>query len=333
MMSPKGSERALTAAGQAFFAQLSRELVPEEETLIRLLRELGTAAASLLPRCVSIQDWAERRVPAELAVEVNASGLVYVKPNIQHKVSKPPPPVRPADPSTPAPPPPPSSKRLYPKAPVQPAPSPLERFLSSLPQDELSPLEETLRQTILQRLSKYSHISVANMQSNQWVRTAATAVLPADVPLEDWIQNRIGGEVGIDKHGTISLMVLPPKGERAQMVAEATRAFIADLPEDSFTEGELVLRSRVLHAMSTWKKSSQLTVGMLAPIPAVAAARRKCLPIMVSFSTWLEERMGKEISVWPLPSGQLAVGLAGEPDPGADQDPSEQWPEKKRRLG
>ncbi|CAE7836217.1 unnamed protein product [Symbiodinium sp. CCMP2592] len=65
---------------EAFFAQLpATDLSPAEASLLRALLALGEAAIALgLPAGVSLQEWAERRVPNHCVGQVNATGLVFI---------------------------------------------------------------------------------------------------------------------------------------------------------------------------------------------------------------------------------------------------------------
>lgn len=65
---------------EAFFAQLpATDLSPAEASLLRALLALGDAAIALgLPAGVSLQEWAERRVPGRCVGQVNATGLVFI---------------------------------------------------------------------------------------------------------------------------------------------------------------------------------------------------------------------------------------------------------------
>ena len=65
---------------ESFFAKLPGDsLSPEEARLLKALLALGEAACALgLPAGVSLQEWAERRVPGEWVGAVNATGLVFI---------------------------------------------------------------------------------------------------------------------------------------------------------------------------------------------------------------------------------------------------------------
>ena len=68
-----------THAVDAFFQQCSAtELTGSEEDLLNSLCHVAEMVQAVLPRSVSLQEWAHRRVPRGFERQVNSSGLVYV---------------------------------------------------------------------------------------------------------------------------------------------------------------------------------------------------------------------------------------------------------------
>eukprot|EP00746_Dinoflagellata_sp_MGD_P042848 gnl/MRDRNA2_/MRDRNA2_20388_c0_seq1.p1 gnl/MRDRNA2_/MRDRNA2_20388_c0~~gnl/MRDRNA2_/MRDRNA2_20388_c0_seq1.p1 ORF type:complete len:313 (+),score=56.29 gnl/MRDRNA2_/MRDRNA2_20388_c0_seq1:33-941(+) len=69
-------------AAETFFSQLPTDgLCCDELHLLEAFQQLANATRALqLPRGVSLQEWADRRVPDSSIDAVNASGLVYVAP-------------------------------------------------------------------------------------------------------------------------------------------------------------------------------------------------------------------------------------------------------------
>ena len=68
-----------THAVDAFFQQCSAtELTGSEEDLLNSLCHVAEMVQAVLPRSVSLQEWADRRVPRGFERQVNSSGLVYV---------------------------------------------------------------------------------------------------------------------------------------------------------------------------------------------------------------------------------------------------------------
>eukprot|EP00435_Cladocopium_sp_Y103_P011321 s1700_g2.t4 len=64
----------------AFWASLHGlpGLSPAESELLEAILAVAEKARQLLPQGVSLQDWAERRVPAHLVPEVNRSGFIFI---------------------------------------------------------------------------------------------------------------------------------------------------------------------------------------------------------------------------------------------------------------
>ena len=63
----------------AFWSRLPNDEFAEEEAeLLDMLQKLGSLLDSWLPPGISLQDWVQRRVPQELALDINASRLAYL---------------------------------------------------------------------------------------------------------------------------------------------------------------------------------------------------------------------------------------------------------------
>lgn len=71
----------------AFWASLNGlpGLSPAESELLEAILGVAEKARQLLPQGVSLQDWAERRVPAHLVPEVNRSGFIFISAHGQLK--------------------------------------------------------------------------------------------------------------------------------------------------------------------------------------------------------------------------------------------------------
>ena len=70
----------LSADGvEAFFRQCpATELTDVEVQLLNSLISVSESLQAALPHCVSLQEWAERRIPNGFEEQVNRSGLVFV---------------------------------------------------------------------------------------------------------------------------------------------------------------------------------------------------------------------------------------------------------------
>ena len=64
------SELGLTCSASAVMMAI------EKNDVLQCLSDL---MSSWLPRCVSLQEWAERRIPRDLASSVDGCGIVYVQ--------------------------------------------------------------------------------------------------------------------------------------------------------------------------------------------------------------------------------------------------------------
>merc|ERR550517_240208 len=73
-----------------------------------------------------------------------------------------------------------------------------DNFFENLPADMLLPAELALREAIMnliQRWSKNKPPSMREASSDPEVRRCKVDLLPPKVPLVDWIERRIGGEI------------------------------------------------------------------------------------------------------------------------------------------
>ena len=76
----EGFEECLSTEGvEAFFRQCpATELTDDEVQLLNSLISVSESLQAALPHCVSLQEWAERRIPNGFEEQVNRSGLVFV---------------------------------------------------------------------------------------------------------------------------------------------------------------------------------------------------------------------------------------------------------------
>ena len=76
----EGFEECLSREGvEAFFRQCpATELTDDEVQLLNSLISVSESLQAALPHCVSLQEWAERRIPNGFEEQVNRSGLVFV---------------------------------------------------------------------------------------------------------------------------------------------------------------------------------------------------------------------------------------------------------------
>ena len=214
-------------AAVAFLSSLPDELCTDELALAGVLARAGAIAARFLPPSVTLQAWAEKRIPDHLIEKVNASGVVYVARNAGPRFE-----LRPALPAPPPPPAPSPQPRPPPSPPPQQTPQgqpsssiglrsgsgkrlkvdfDITHFLSSLPNDELAPEEVALREELIVHLERKrvkAQRAAKRKNTNTAVRLSdvqrfegmnvplATLQLPMEYLL-DWISARIGSDIEI----------------------------------------------------------------------------------------------------------------------------------------
>jgi len=330
-MAPRGT---LTPAAEAFFGKLPKALSQEEETLLRLLKEVGGAVDAFLPACVTLQDWAERRVPKAQAAKLNRSGLVFVGGSdagpigasearqLPVKASAPPAfqaasrivgagktDQAPATPAAPA-------KGAGGKGRGQKGGQSSADFLKSLPTDGFTEAESALRDAILASLrqgrKKNMKLFCNSVYSNHTIRPALDAFLPQSVSVTDWVEHRIGAEVQVNTEDNgkkyFGIVV-----QSAEEKAEAAEAFFSQLPEDAFLPGEQELREAILRSIDSLPPG-KATLATCGSDKGVGEARKSLLPEGVSLLSWCERRMGGEVETMPVSNGQIAIGLMGTLD-------------------
>lgn len=180
-------------------------------------------------------------------------------------------------------------------------------FFASLPRDDLTPLESKLRQVLL-----------------DWLHST-----PHPFPLIEWIDRRIGGEIGTrrDRNGAYEIYLRgagtdggPPPGYRAMDGLGPPRgapppgyhpqdAFFASLPVGSFAPPEQALRDAIIDFFAQWKSLDLATVSDLSSDGHV---QRRCsfLPQGVSLKDWVQRRIGGEVAIKKNGRGQLVLDLA-----------------------
>ncbi|CAE8725425.1 unnamed protein product [Polarella glacialis] len=329
--------RALSGAAQAFLAKLpSDSFKPEEENLrevlvsalergslllsqVKLNAKIIGATKAFLPGSVSIEDWIERRIGAEVSLVTNEQGQRVCVLNGS-----------PAEDDT------------------------REAFFASLPRDSFSREEERLRLAIFDFLAAWSSQELATLAhagGDRNVQDARKALLgPGDrvVSMREWVERRIGGELSL-KHGDeihlhpvakpliaerVALLharmppPMPPMAPRMPPVreprerrrderdsgegAEANRVkFFSALPSEELTDTELQLREVLLDQMERFCAQHPGKDGPLlseiAQDKALQKLRSKLLPGQVSLREWIDRRIGGEIASRQVPNGQVQI--------------------------
>lgn len=349
----------------AFFGSLPSELTEEEAKIIELLDALGGVLQGFLPLGVSLQIWAENRVPRESIERVNSSGVVYVankthqskrprspsivhpkrllessrRPGSEHQLNKrdrprsPPPGNRRMESPTAIGAAPPAKRRVesHTAAGAQPrhqetcnkSDFDLDTFLNSLPDTELTAEEQNLRVNIIKYMLRPLHrkavVKLFQMAQGATIDAALKRLgLPAE-NLGDWIHSRVGeeilqtsdhsGEVIVQLEGNVK--TLHRGTDEAQAISDE---FFVDLPEDSFSPEEELLRTAIRDYLDGFVGKDPPTMSMTCQEKGIQHAKSALLPQGVSLKEWMEKRVGEEFDFAPCASGQYCIGYSGELD-------------------
>jgi len=166
-------------------------------------------------------------------------------------------------------------------------------FLDMLPTDELLPWEHGMRKALMKAIDACGPL-----------------------PLIDWIDRRIGGEVesirsaaGIEVRlrGDAGPARLPPPVAAAPPVPVHNEAFLNSLPADSFSTQEEDLRDSIFEFLASWTLPSLATLEHLHGFPTFQQCARAFLPRSVPIRAWIERRIGGEIEIRLGPRGEEVI--------------------------
>mmetsp|Transcript_161983 Transcript_161983/g.311087 ORF Transcript_161983/g.311087 Transcript_161983/m.311087 type:complete len:475 (-) Transcript_161983:89-1513(-) len=212
-----------------------------------------------------------------------------------------------------------------------------ERWFSTLPADAFTEEEEQMRDAILQFLAAWTKkemATLAQVENDEGVRSASSKLLPQAVPLNSWIERRIGGEIKtrpVENGQRIIEIVSDEAGNEVKKRCQEIRAaakqaalkqraasqqaaadpskFLDTLPEDRLTDEELNLRQALLDFLDTWFKRSPNgpppLLNELMANSAVSRCKVALLPKSVFIKDWVERRIGGEIHTHRLEGGQI----------------------------
>ncbi|CAJ1394081.1 unnamed protein product [Effrenium voratum] len=289
---------------------------------------VGFCRSALLPQNVSLKDWIEARIGGEVELKTNQRGQVEVHRSGASSGTAPP------DAST---------------------------ILDQLPEEALSDEEVALRQAVLNLLSR-GGCNIFAMNGHPAVLSAKRRFLPDEVPLRDWIDRRIGGEVEVTAkdwvckrseeepaknpaaHGTGAAGApaapagkgngkFEPKGKvdaPPRVGVDSTRMiadnFFKSLPADSFTPAEDMLRDSILAFLENWTEEEAPTLAKAMLDAMVRQCKANVLPKgnVVSLKEWIERRLGGELEIVRNEKGNLVIGIRGDPEP-AKRGASQDW--------
>mmetsp|Transcript_15277 Transcript_15277/g.41854 ORF Transcript_15277/g.41854 Transcript_15277/m.41854 type:complete len:593 (-) Transcript_15277:150-1928(-) len=162
-------------------------------------------------------------------------------------------------------------------------------FFWSLPPDELTPPELKLRQALL-----------------DWVRE-----LPRPLPIVEWIDRRIGGELETrsDTLGSVEV-ALRGVGFSTKSVETSPETFFEKLPKDFLSTSEELLRDGIFEFLACWKSSELATLADLAGHPVVQQRQAAFLPQEVQLKDWVERRIGLEVHFSRDAKGRFVLELS-----------------------
>jgi len=265
----------------AFFDRLPVQLTAPEDELRHHILEAARVAAELFPPgdVVSLQEWADNRMPGEVELGVDAFGLVTLKP-LKHVPGKAHDPV-------------------------------LQAFLARLPQDSFYPEEESLREAIVSVVER-SPTPLAQVKRDPRVSKVMKVFLPPSIALEDWIERRIGEEVAVDNddRGQRMCRMMNMKASSHSHSSDRNDDFFRALPKDSFTPQEERLRLSIFDFLAGWGSQELATLDVCARDPRVIEAQRGVFgDRAVSFKEWIERRIGGELTLQLNRGGNLEIHL------------------------
>ncbi|CAE8689401.1 unnamed protein product, partial [Polarella glacialis] len=218
-------------------------------------------------------------------------------------------------------------------------------------------LREAVMNFLHRRKSSAAAPLLSDLSKDPNVSRARETLLPSEVPLRDWLDRRIGGEVELkrEKGGnflvqlrasvTSSVPAAPAssgsskgKGKTGnghvsvESLQKIREEFFRNLPDDSFTSEEEALRDSLLSFLENWTGESLPMLSRASVDPVVRKCRTAALPQgnAVSLKDWIERRLGGELQAVKDEKGLIVLGIAGDIDlPGLGQAAADS--ESKRR--
>lgn len=190
----------------------------------------------------------------------------------------------------------------------------MEAFLADLPEDALLDAEQDLRVMVLEYLQNKGQVALPDFlsafQKDPRLAGKRRNLLPEHVPLEIWIDRRIGGEVEITpkdnrgrqfarlRDGEAAAMQDDVHGGDYEEEAEQERWFTT-LPDDEFLPEEEALREALLNYLNRRGQSTAVGVEKARSDDKVGHATKALLPpgCPVDLATWVQRRIGGEIEV------------------------------------
>lgn len=302
-------------AAERFFASLPRErLLPEEDALVKLLEALATKIQSFLPRVVSLQEWADKRVPDDMIDVISITQM-----SVNQLEEPPPEPLAQDSVSC-------SAIRKE-----------NDKFFSQLPENEFLSEELELREKLLAIMKRAcrprgghrrgSH-SLVHIEKAPQINSSVDSLLPHGVSLLEWIQRRLDDDIEAIRDD--EMIILLRRAKDPNVHRQDVEEFLSGLPAESFTAAEEDLRDALLRFIESWQSSTPPRLTDVAQAPGVSEAKKQLLPEGVSLKAWITSRLGGEVDLIQDATGQYAIGFVGQLDASQIEDYSLQTKGTKR---
>lgn len=228
----------------------------------------------------------------------------------------------------------------------------IQAFLEGLPQDMLSAEEEDMRAALveawkvcMQKLRTKLRMQTAGkgsflpekaaaemrgagvrlsiMCTEKIIVKAKSELLPPTVPLQRWMEGRIGDEFQITRlSGQVMVTWNEPEEERALRLQEKSDErdterddFFDTLPKDELTAEENDLHCALLEAWKKWTKRyevDKVRLSLICGDDNVRKAKSALLPAAVTVRRWIEARIGEELTLSEDAGGELMATLISE---------------------
>eukprot|EP00928_Gymnodinium_smaydae_P026883 TRINITY_DN20970_c0_g1_i1.p1 TRINITY_DN20970_c0_g1~~TRINITY_DN20970_c0_g1_i1.p1 ORF type:complete len:356 (+),score=75.45 TRINITY_DN20970_c0_g1_i1:45-1112(+) len=331
-------------------------LLEEEEQLLDLLARIADLKHAFMPGDVSIQMWAERRMPEDFISLCNSSGLIFVKRAKKQEVfrskGKLLVPARVAGsapaavPSTAA--------RGAPMPAARGAPTPAARgapsrgfegakadFLAQMPA-ELTPAEVALRDEIVNIIVCQQKQNVETISSSPVFMRQFRATFPNGIKVRDWVEHRLQGDVEVVVDPTCGHTPTDPMvkfviknihdwawEDKFQLRESVLHTWLASLPQDEFTPYEQTLRNVIVDHLTACEGNVDKLADILE-LKKVKQAKENFLPLSISITKWIENRIGEEVVFNTFAGGLIVVGLHGTLD---NEEVISRLLAKKRKKG
>ncbi|CAK0870671.1 unnamed protein product, partial [Prorocentrum cordatum] len=266
-----------------FFAELrDGDFTPQEMAARDALLDLLSWKPGVFP----LMEWIDRRLGSDLVTSIGDSGLGEI--SLQEDLD------------------------AVDGEPVDPA-----VFYAGLPDGSFSLEEEALRDAIFEFLASWRSQTLAHLgdlEKDKGVLACKKALLPRGVPLGDWIEKRIGGEVELQQEASSRppVIVLTPVAKPI-VAAKYNRELLAE---------ERALRGEILRWLEQWPKrrgnaGKVMKLSDCGQDVDVHRVRQALLPSSVQLREWIERRIGGEVELSKDEQGWFLICLRGPPPGGA----------------